>query len=176
MNPLVDNVYTSVPEPGKRKLPAQRPGRSKQDYQTPGDFVAAVKARFHIAEFDWDLAADAQNAQAGGFYTVESDALKQPWKLGNGWNWLNPPYGDIEPWVMRAFQQAEAYGAQTMVLVPASTGANWWNAWVHNVAHVLLLNGRLTFVGAEGPYPKDCALLLYTPHAHGGYEVWRWKR
>jgi hypothetical protein len=30
----------------KRKMPEQKPGRSKQDYGTPWDFIKAVEARF----------------------------------------------------------------------------------------------------------------------------------
>ncbi len=37
--------------------PKQKPGRSKQDYGTPPEFLDAVKARFRIEAFDCDLAA-----------------------------------------------------------------------------------------------------------------------
>lgn len=61
------------------------------------------------------------------------------------------------------------------MLVPASVGANWWFTGVHHEADVHFLNGRIKFVGAKDPYPKDCALLLYHPAATGGYSCWNWK-
>lgn len=159
-----------------RTMPKQKPGRSKQDYGTPWNFLLAVKQRFAIKEFDWDLAANAENTVCNGqkFYTEEENSLVQPWKLGEGWNWLNPPFAKIEPWVQKAWGAGQS-GAKTLVLVPAGVGSNWWAKWVHNKAQVLLLNGRLTFVGETLPYPKDCCLLLYAPYIEPVYEVWRWK-
>lgn len=158
--------------------PAQKPGRSRQDYGTPPEFLAAVRARFSLVEFDCDLAARADNAVCPSFISPEENALVQPWKRGDGWNWLNPPFADIAPWVERAVSQCREFGARTMVLIPAAVGSNWWRDWVHQKADVQFLNGRLTFVGCEDPYPKDCALLLYTPVelACGGYyDVWNWR-
>lgn len=150
-------------------------GKSRQDYGTPIDFITAVKGRFGIEEFGWDLAASAENTKAPHFYSEAQDALNLPWNVaGKDWAWLNPPFGNIEPWVSKA---ADTRGETTkiMMLVPASVGANWWNFHVHDQAHVIFLNGRITFEGQEDPYPKDCALLLYTPYCYGGYEIWAWK-
>jgi hypothetical protein len=34
-------------------MPEQKPGRSKQDYSTPVEFLDAVKRRFGIEVWDW---------------------------------------------------------------------------------------------------------------------------
>lgn len=157
-------------------MPVQKPGRSKQDYGTPPEFLAAVKDRLGITEFDIDLAASEHNTCAPLHYNEELDALKQNWAIGNGWNWLNPPFTHIEPWVKRAYEQSVKYGVKTAVLVPAGVGSNWWRDWVHRKATVLLLNGRLTFVGETTCYPKDCCLLLYSlPDMGVQYSVWSWR-
>lgn len=158
--------------------PPQKPGRSKQDYGTPPEFLEAVKRRLGIKRFDCDLAASKENAVAHPFFTAEFSALQPDcsWKIGCGWNWLNPPYADIEPWVKRACQEYESRNVRTAVLIPASVGSNWWREWVHLRATVLFLNGRITFVGCEDPYPKDCALLLYAYQSYmPNYSIWTWK-
>ena len=147
-------------------------GGSRQDYQTPPEFIEAVCRRLAISTFTWDLAASDANKQAPFFYTQEQNSLVQDWDACGGWLWCNPPYSNIAPWVEKAANSVESNIA---MLVPASVGSNWWLDYVHDKAHVLLLNGRITFVGAKDPYPKDCALLLYTPFIEGGYEVWSWK-
>jgi phage N-6-adenine-methyltransferase len=155
--------------------PKQKPGRSKQDYGTPPEFLEAVKQRLGIAEFSIDLAASADNAVTWRHMTAEQDALTAwSWFSGPGWNWLNPPYATIGPWVQRAWEEWNgSTSAATAVLIPAAVGSNWWRDWVHEKARVLFLNPRLTFVGCKDPDPKDCALLLYgLPY---GYEVWTWK-
>ncbi len=153
-------------------MPKQKPGRSVQTYATPAEFLIAVKRKLGIDAFVWDLAADRTNACALKFWTPEDNSLLSPWAIADPgeWCWLNPPYDDIGPWVQRAVEQQ----ARVAVLVPASVGANWWRDWVQDKARVLLLNGRITFVGETDPYPKDCVLLLYGPEQVPGSEVWSW--
>ena len=183
------------------KMPAQKPGQSVQNRRTPENFLAAVKHKLGIAEFNIDLAADDDNAVAPLYYTQEEDALQQTWAIRpGGWNWLNPEFGDISPWVERAWTELRCRDLQpsTAVLVPAGVGSDWWRDWVHEKAHVLLLNGRLCFIHDwqhtvdpatekpdKGParfysqaplYPKDCCLLLYTTDLSPWYRVWDWRK
>lgn len=165
-----------------RTAPRQKPGKSKQDYQTPVEFLCAVCAYLDIGGFELDVAADADNAVANLYYDEAMDALAEhnPWHgeispthtVGvDEWAWLNPPFGNIGPWVKKAYRTARA-GGLVAVLVPASLGANWWRDYVHEKCRVVGLNGRITFVGQPDPYPKDCALLLYG--YHGDYDIWTW--
>ena len=162
------------------KMPKQKPGRSEQVVATPPEFLQAVRNRLCIADFDFDLAADESNSVIlvprgeKKFYDEADDALIQPWNLGSGWNWCNPPYADIEPWVSKATSES-MQGAQIAMLVPASVGANWWRAFAEPSAYVSYLNGRLKFVGHKNYYPKDLALLLYTPWGFTGHEIWNWR-
>jgi phage N-6-adenine-methyltransferase len=157
-------------------MPTQKPGRSRQDYGTPRVFLEAVHQRLG-APLVWDLAATDANAvvPGGRHFTEADDALIQPWHRHPGWLWLNPPYARIAPWVQKAYEES-LLGARVVVLVPASTGANWWRDWVYRKAHILFLNGRLTFVGTTDPYPKDCALLVYEPcrFTCPGDAIWTW--
>jgi len=161
------------------QMPEQKPGRSKQDYATPPELLRAVRTLLDIDEFACDLAASAENAVCQPYYTEADDALRQPWLVqAGGWNWCNPPFARLGPWVEKAWLEQIQFGAQTAMLVPAGVGSNWWRDWVHSKAHVLLLNGRLTFVGETAPYPKDCALLLYSPTFGPNtqdYSVWNWR-
>ena len=158
-------------------MPTQKPFRSKQDYATPDDFIAAVKQHLGIAEFAFDFAASAENAKAPRFWTKADDSLsKTPVQWGQqilgAWGWLNPPFTAIGPWAKRCAQTA-ALGGQIAFLVPAAVGSNWYRDYVDGKARVLALNGRLSFMGGQ-PYPKDLILALYAPFA-GGFEVWNWR-
>ena len=81
---------------------------------------------------------------------------------------------NISPWAEKAWTEAQN-GAHVAMLVPASTGSNWWRTHVDGKAYITFLNGRVTFVGHSSPYPKDLALLLYAPFLSGGSTVWRWR-
>lgn len=158
-----------------RIMPPQKPGRSKQDYVTPDEFISAVKHRLRIQAFTADLAADMFNTKAAFCWTEEDNSLVQDWHVWGPeqWLWLNPPYAHIAPWVEKCANEA-GLGSNIACLVPASVGANWWKQWVTPFAYISFLNGRLTFEGETSPYPKDCALLLYTPWGFTGNEIWTW--
>jgi phage N-6-adenine-methyltransferase len=165
--------------------PKQKPGRSKQDYCTPPEFLDALKNKLAIPRFWCDLAASKENAVAEWFYTQEDDALKQDWNAATcnffvprfhpgEWAFCNPPYANIRPWAMKAYTES-AKGAQIAMLTPASVGANWWADYVQDGAYTLFLNGRLTFTGETTPYPKDSAILLWTKWTAGSNSVWSWR-
>ena len=155
-------------------------GRSKQDYPTPWSFIRACEKKFGY-EIMFDLAASLGNAKAADFFTVADDSLKQDWaKLHagkkRGWLWLNPPFDNITPWAKKCAEES-ARGAWIMFLTPASVGANWFRDHVHGRSVVHALNGRIQFVGADDPYPKDCILSVFRPlpYASAGFAVWRWQ-
>lgn len=159
--------------------PKQNPGKSKQDYKTPPEFIYEVKVLLSIPEFRIDLAADTNNTQADIFISEEVNSLVQPWSqlIGfSGWGWLNPPYSDITPWVAKCNSEAQA-GAKIAMLVPASPGSNWYKKYVHNQSYVLYLNGRLAFMPDKPNwmYPKDLILILWTKWAVGS-NVWDWRK
>jgi len=153
------------------KEPAQKPGRSKQDYSTPVSFLAAVEKRF--GPIDFDLSAHSGNNVAARYYSPDDDSLKQDWTLpGVRVAWLNPPFADIEPWAARCYE-CRALPRWTLLLVPASIGANWFYEHVVRAAMVFGLNPRLSFDG-KNPYPKDCLLACFGFNACG-FDVWRWR-
>lgn len=157
-------------------MPRQKRGASRQDYQTPPELLEAVKRKLGIYELSCDLAADENNTVVKDvYYTEAMNSLQLSWNFGGGkWSWCNPPYANIQPWVTKALEEA-AEGAYIAMLLPASVGANWWWKYVEAHAYTLFLNGRITFVGETTPYPKDCALVLYTPFTQGGNTIWDWR-
>jgi|SRR5580693_2099451 phage N-6-adenine-methyltransferase len=162
------------------RMPIQKPGRSKQDYESPADFMSAVEYRF--GALDVDLAAREDNAKAPIFITPEEDSLSLAWGELVGLYgfdemlaWLNPPFGHIAPWARKCLAEtSKNYGLRILLLTPASVGSNWFADSAHEQALVLFLNGRLQFVGTDAPYPKDCILTCYG-FDQTGYELWRWR-
>jgi len=155
-------------------MPVQKPGRSKQNYQTPVEFIEAVMDRLGITSFGYDLAAEEGNQQCLWFLDEDTDALSVNWDdllLPGEWAWLNPPFAQIAPWAKKCAES----DINIAFLVPAAVGANWFRDYVDGTARVLLLNGRLSFDG-KAPYPKDCVLCLYGPMIEPGYEVWSWQK
>jgi len=155
--------------------PKNNRGNSKQDYQTPTNFMGAVVERF--GEMQFDLAATKENAKALNYYTEEDDALIQDWTQLKGNLWLNPPFAKIAPWAKKC-KNSLGGGRTIFLLTPAAVGSNWYLENIHykqNVC-VLALNPRLSFDG-KNPFPKDCMLSIFSNTAYIFdfiFDVWKW--
>lgn len=182
-------------------MPVQKPGQSKQDYETPSNFLTAVRKRLKIQAFTFDFACSMENRKAPFGWTEADDSLGKTtkewyraWYLAgesNRWAWLNPPYDDISAWAVKCLALAQA-GGRVAFLVPASVGSNWFRDFIHqeNGVEVLFLNGRLCFIEdwrttinpktgefytSEPLYPKDCMLVLFGTRRSYLSNVWTWK-
>lgn len=163
--------------------PAQKPGRSKQDYGTPWEFIRAVEARWGC--LDIDLAARADNAKAPLFITPEEDSLTTLWSRHSArYAWLNPPFAKLWEWAHRCRCYAEDFrkaGGRIFLLTPASIGSDWFAEHVHGKALVLGLRPRMIFdgtppnpkTGKPDPYPKDLMLSVFGETS--GFDTWKWK-
>lgn len=168
-----------APAPKRRKMPAQKPGKSKQDYGTPWPFIDALEDRF--GKLDWDLAASAENCvvrnQDGGrsacFFSEAENSLGQDWQRVGGLLYLNPPFANIGDWAKKCVEESDSR-CQILLLTPASIGANWFWEFVRPHAIVWAID-RITFVGTEDPYPKDLILSHFIGGANG-LGRWRWTR
>ena len=154
-------------------MPKQNPATSRQDFGTPPEFIIAAVRRLGGA-FALDVCASWNNAICTDYYDKITDGLSQSWLTPGGtWAYCNPEFRKLRRWLEKAAAEAKL-GASVACLVPAATGANWWRDLVHGHAYILHLNGRITFVGEKDPYPKDCALILYTPVGYVGADIWSW--
>ena len=161
-------------------MPTQKPGRSKQDYSTPKNFIDAVENLFGV--LDWDLACDGTNNKAPQFFTENENSLAQDWTKLKGNLWLNPPFGKIAPWAKKCYLSKGA-GRRILLLTPASIGSNWFQDYVYEKAlTIFALNPRLSFDG-KAPFPKDCCLIVYAEKDDeygmgnvSGFKIWKWNQ
>lgn len=159
-----------------RKLPKQKPGASRQDYETPPDFMHAVERRFGKVTFD--LAASPHNAKAKQFFALENgvNALMQDWrdpKLGKV-RWLNPPFENLGDWASKCATECRWLPVWTLLLTPASIGSLWYARYVLRRAHVDGVS-RIKFVGETQSYPKDLSLSAYG-YGVSGHGFWQWRK
>lgn len=138
---------------------------SKSDeYETPDWFFRWCESVW--GPFDLDAAATAENAKHRDHYTAEEDGLRQPWHSPHYRIyrvWCNPPYSQISRWVERGASHA-CEGGTALFLVPARTDTRWFHDFaIDGAAEIVLLKGRLRFVGAPNSAPFPSALLWFAP-------------
>jgi hypothetical protein len=161
-----------------RKMPKQKPHRSKQVVGTPRNFLDAVEKRF--GPIVVDLAATKRNRvvmrwigpgskECRDFFSPALPLILM--RLG-GLMWLNPPYSNIGKWAAHARQLARLAGVKIAFLVPASVGSNWFANDIFAGGLALFLSPRLKFVGHKAGYPKDLMLVIFGERP--AIRLWRW--
>lgn len=164
-----------------RNHPQQRAKAAVDDRAiTMADF-APLHARFH---FTIDAAASPENARLDRYWTVEDDALEQSWAGERVW--CNPPYSDIEPWLLKAWDEWQctyrAFNPAELIvmLLPANRcEQGWWQRHVEPSRRdgslaVEFLPGRMRFdrpnavIGPKGDRPPfGCCLVIWPAHPCG---------
>ncbi len=150
-------------------------GNSKQDYETPQDFMEAVYLKFGKPVFD--LAASPHNKKCDNYFSITDNSLIQNWHKINGLLWLNPEYDNIKAWAKKCHEES-LLGAEILFLVPSSVGSNWYADYVFEKSMTYFLRPRLVFVGHDDPYPRDLMLCHYgmdsTQSMRNGIKTWQW--
>lgn len=157
-------------------MPQQKPTTSRQDFETPPEFISAIEQRW--GPLDVDLACYEHTKKAPIGITKEIDSLSLPWaELFFGQNlFLNPEFNDIPRWAEKCAIEGPLLGrGRIFFLTPASIGTNWFAEHVQNKAMVLGVSPRMKFVGEKDPYPKDLMLSIFTPGVFG-FGSWRYKK
>lgn len=110
----------------------------KMDYCTPQDFFDSLNTEFHFA---LDAAATKENAKCRMFYTPENDGLKNPWNVGGGAVFCNPPYGrEIGKWVRKAYEEAQN-GQTVVLLIPARTDTAYFHDYIYGKSEIRFVRG-----------------------------------
>ncbi len=162
---------------------------SKQDYQSPSDFIEVVE--YTTGRISFDLAASYHNRQSDLYFAKPGsndphaqaiDSLAQDWVAlsrrvpPGSLLWLNPEWSNITPWARKCFESAPHLVRRVKIafLVPASVGSNWFLDYVFEKSYTRFLNGRLTFVGHQDAYTKDCMFSLFGADVPLRAEPWKW--
>jgi len=133
----------------------------RQTYETPQDLFAPLANEFR---FTLDVAADATNAKCAEFFDEAANGLAQDWR---GVCWCNPPYREQSKWVKKAFAEARAGRATTVLLVPARTNTGWWHDYCMK-GEVRFIRGRPRFAGCKHGLPQPLALVIFRTSNRSG--------
>lgn len=163
-----------------RNHPQQPTNPKVDERETAPAFFAPLHREFR---FTIDVAATAENTKLDRFYSIEDDGLAQSWAGERVW--CNPPYSDIRPWVIKAWDEWRENrlerGPQLIVmLLPANrTEQKWWSEQVEPFRdnplfplRTRFIEGRVRFIapGADGIGPNErppfgCVLLIWSAFA-----------
>lgn len=79
------------------------------------------------------------------------DGLSIDWK---NWNFVNPPYSQIDKWVSKAIEEGNK-GNWSIMLLPVRTDTKWFKKLVLNGCEFMFIEGRLKFNDTNSaPFPS----------------------
>ena len=134
------------------------------------------RAKAGAEAWDLDVAACEESHLAKKYFTKADDGLTKRW---TGRVWCNPPFSDIEPWLVKAWEERNRRSGPSVIamLLPASrTEQPWWHRHVEPYrddatgalrSHFLPSRTRFGHPGNRdgigvGSPPFGCVLLVWS--------------
>lgn len=155
--------YQSVPKnqffavTGNRFAGSKTPDNFRDKWRTPPEIIDWLERRYR--NFDLDAAASESNRVCEKFYDEKTNCLKRWWGKGKH-VFLNPPYSNPDPFVLKAVEQME-HGNQIDILLNADNSTAWFRDAQKNAAEIIFIvadvdevnqtsrTGRLSFISEE---------------------------
>lgn len=123
--------------------------RNNDSVATPADFYQALDEAYH---FDHDPCP--LNGTDGLDYNI-------PWGKSN---YINPPYSNIKPFIVRAIHEMKTNGARSVMLVPSRPNARYVNELVYPNAHrIWFLSAQMKFAGYTTSLSHSLVLIVFEP-------------
>lgn len=119
--------------------------KEKDYWATPPEVVENIKKLTGI-NFDLDACANAQNAKCEEFIGEEQDTLVTEWGR-NRRVFMNPPYGNPLPFVVKAARECYLRYNHVAVLLNADTSTRWFKVCEHFASKIYFITGgRIAFL------------------------------
>lgn len=117
--------------------------------QTPAWFIASVCRLMSIREFNIDVCSLEATKKAKVCYSLEErneNCLLLDWKK---FNWCNPPFSDVAPFVLKAISEAEK-GNTTALIMPNNPETEYVRLAKENSDTYIEMPFRLKFLKLNG--------------------------
>lgn len=148
------------------------PKEHKDTWRTPPELFGNLYAEFN---FKMDAAASEDNTLCDIYISREENTLVTPWldKVSKGdYVWLNPPYSNPKPFIIKCHHESRDNGIGSVVLLPADTSVKWFHLAVACADEIrFITNGRLSFISSQSGLPvggnaKGSMLVIWYPSIH----------
>ena len=150
--------YLKLPQPKPKPRPKAPKKNTRQSSYAQGCFSG--KDQFaQTPEVVWEWVRDKLGCEPFDPCPAnpDYDGLSIPWKQ---FNYVNPPYKNIPPWLDRAVKE-HAKGNSTLFLLPARTAPFWYHKYVMRASEIWFICGGIKFKGYNSRCPFGCIFVYY---------------
>ena len=134
---------------------------NSNEWATPQRLFDRLNAIY--GPFTLDPCATAESAKCAKFFTMADNGLEQSWQGETVF--MNPPYGrQIGKWIRKARQESNTlsgFPAKVVCLIPARTDTAYWHDCIMTADEIVLLRGRVRFVGGASSAPFPSAVVVF---------------
>lgn len=150
------------------------PKEFKDSWRTPIQVFRKLHDEFN---FKLDAAASDANHLCDKYITETQDTLTTEWScyVGSGdYVWINPPYSNPMPFIIKAAKENESNGIGCVMLLPCDPSVRWFSEAMRTAHEVrLVTDGRLSFISEESGRPvngnnKGSIIIIWHPRARIG--------
>ncbi len=112
----------------------------------------------HQIILELDVCATKNTAQFPNYYGPDQEDWDKRDAFRHQWDkpfFCNPPYSEVEKWLLYGIEQAMAHGVDAVFLVYAKTDTEWWANCVSEFRDILRVyhkRGRIKFWKDGKPY------------------------
>ena len=122
------------------------PEEERDEARTPLWLFKWLDERFH---FGVDLAATADNTLCPLYFDRAADSLEAHWHLCTSTGFLNPPYSNLGPWLLKAGRERWE-GFTTVMVIPAPNGEAHTRLLFDRATEIIDIVGRVNFLRPDG--------------------------
>lgn len=150
------------------------PETEKDLAQTPMWFIESLTSLLGIGHFDLDVCALEKTKKAATCYSLAErgeNCLELHW---GQWNWLNPPFSDITPFLEKAVNQSLSGYKNTAAIMPNNPETGYIRYAKQYADVIIEMPFRLKFIRPDGTPFLDkkgkeqspqfsCLVAIFTP-------------
>jgi len=153
---------------------SKTPEKEKDLAQTPKWFIESLCSLLRIDYFELDVCALEATKKAETCYSLQErgeNCLKLDWDL---WNWLNPPFSNIKPFLEKAVYESDSGFKNTAAIMPNHPETAYVRYLKEHADTIIEMPFRLKFLRPDGTpfldkYGKEqspqfsCIVGIFTP-------------
>jgi hypothetical protein len=154
-----DDAAAAVPAHKRR---AHHPYQLR-DQSAPNDDVATPDDLFSVLDDMFHFTFDPCPLHGGDPASGVPDGLATRWGTSN---FVNPPYSNIAPWLRKALDERDRYGASSVFLIPAQMHTSYWTSYVWpQASELIFIENRLRFKNYRRTFPSPMVCVVYRARA-----------
>lgn len=120
---------------------------SNDNWETPKYLFDHLNKKFN---YGLDVCASKNNHKCDKFFTIEDDALKQPWTSNT--IFCNPPYSNKMEWIKKGISEIKKQNCIFISYVlPSELSTRWGEFCANNSIEIeFIIGGRVNFIPEKG--------------------------